>query len=116
MSDDTSALRAIVQDCIEHIDACEKRGFDASGITYKVLDKARIALGDREAAAESIRDDITILIAAFDADLFVRNTDGDSESGWAMKFLKPIAAMARLSKYAKAREGGGEGEWSESTS
>jgi hypothetical protein len=40
--------------------------------------------------------DVALVLEGFDKGLFVRSTDGDSESGWAMKWLPYLGALARL--------------------
>lgn len=41
-------------------------------------------------------EDIETVIKAFEEGVFVRNTDRDGEVGFAMRLIKPLAALARL--------------------
>ena len=62
------------------------------------LEVDELAAALREAREENTRiiSDAALLIRAFDDDLFVRNTKDDHRSDWAIKFVRPLAAMSRL--------------------
>ncbi len=52
--------------------------------------------------AEHIEADAAIVLDGFDQGVFVRNTDGDMSSGWAIRLLPFISALARLKKLIDA--------------
>jgi len=54
-----------------------------------------------------LMEDIATLLDAFDDGIFIRNTDRDHEPTWAMRLIKPLAAIGRL---ANARDAATEDE------
>ena len=56
----------------------------------------RIRLEEAEARERTFVADAKIVCDAFDDLLFVRNTDGDHKSDWALKFAEPIRALLEL--------------------
>ena len=51
-------------------------------------------------------EDVRLLLKAFDDGIFVRDASRDAEPGWALKLIKPLAALGRLSvRYATHGEG-----------
>lgn len=57
---------------------------------------AQVELVNLRAEVAELREDIASVLKAFDDGLFIRNTKGDEESGWAFKFALPLSALARL--------------------
>ena len=56
----------------------------------------RARLEEAEAREWTFVADAKIVCDAFDDLLFVRNTDGDHKSDWALKFAEPIRALLEL--------------------
>lgn len=45
---------------------------------------------------EKLLADLKIILKAFDDGVFVRNTDHDNESMWALKLVPILAALGRI--------------------
>ncbi len=56
------------------------------------------------AAAPELLDALKRILAGFEANVFQRNTAGDEESGWAVKFLPHLMALADATRAIEKAE------------
>lgn len=54
-----------------------------------------------EAALVAVRQAATTVLKAFDDGIFCRNVGGDHSSGWAMRLIGPLQALAQLQELAQ---------------
>ena len=88
--------------------ACERCGEENDCSDMDAVMFARKALAALTASPPSApeeREDIAKVLEGFDKGVFVRSTDNDHESGWAVKLLPYIGALQRIA----ARHGTEEG-------
>jgi hypothetical protein len=57
------------------------------------------------AAAPELLDSLKRVLAGFEANVFQRNIDGDGESGWAIKFMPHLMALADATRAIAKAEG-----------
>jgi len=95
------------QDCI--VESVREIGYLRDRVA-ELEGKAKDALSERFVQAVWAGDlvkDVGEVLDAFDSGIFVRSTEQDSESGWAMKMLGPLAALGRLKAASDAAKGEG---------
>jgi hypothetical protein len=47
------------------------------------------------------RDELEVLVTAFDEGVFVRDTSKDNEPGWMLKLVRPLMALAHVKNAAQ---------------
>lgn len=58
--------------------------------------RLRTELEAANAALKRMAGNAVTVCDAFDAKLFVRDVSGDTDEGWAMKYVRPISALVAL--------------------
>ncbi len=91
------------KDCIiaadgDHV-VCSGHDYDECGIIGN-RDDARLI-----AAAPELLDALKRVLTGFEVNAFQRNTDGDTESGWAIKFMPHLMALADATRAIEKAEG-----------
>ena len=60
------------------------------------LERLHAEVAELRADRERHLQDAEKILDSFDSGLFIRDISRDHESGWAMRYLKPMAAISRL--------------------
>jgi hypothetical protein len=77
---------------------------DGSRGQRNAWDTMAMQIADAETKTETLRVDVAKVLEGFDNDMFVRNTNDDADSGWAVKIVPYIAALGRLAAFVQQGE------------
>lgn len=77
--------------------------------SYGHAESYRFALQDALDALDARDEAVAIVLKAFEDGLFIRDTSGDHDPMWALRFAGPIAALARLRGESPAAQNDGDG-------
>jgi len=85
-------------------------GFDdlsdhVAGNLVAEVERLRAEVAELRAEVERHLQDAEKILDSFDSGLFIRDISRDHESGWAMRYLKPMAAISRLRAAIDAAKG-----------